>query len=231
MAWSVSSAVLITDGVAIVLGSPLPATRASSSARARRLRPPTAQASAMRLGCLLAGQPLCHHERPEAAFLWRVRQHGVEQLTAGRRPASSDDGRSKSSADSQLARAGLPTNPKPALAASRGSSVFSGARGRALDECLPRFFHAAISSRRPRLGIAIGSVCEDTVAVVAATRRICAAIRRGARISIDNVHGVSTQAKAINSSTVLLARRTVVDGASKRQRGRRRRAVAVRPTS
>ena len=120
------------------------ATRASSSARARRLRPPTA---ALRLCCLLAGQPLCHHERPEAAFLWRVRQDGVEQLTAGRRPASSDDGRSKSSADSQLANAGLPTNPKPALAAARGSSVFTGARGRALDECLPRFFHAAISSR------------------------------------------------------------------------------------
>ena len=48
------------------------ATRASSSARARRLRPPTA---ALRLCCLLAGQPLCHHERPEAAFLWRVQHH------------------------------------------------------------------------------------------------------------------------------------------------------------
>ena len=92
MAWSVSSAVLSTDGVAIVLGSPLPATRASSSARARRLRPPTAQASAMRLGCLLAGQPLCHHERPEAAFLWRVRHHRRRAAPADDRSSTDDAG-------------------------------------------------------------------------------------------------------------------------------------------
>ena len=151
---------------------------------------------------------MCHHERPEAAFLRRVRQHGVEQLTAGRRPASSDDGRSKSSADSQLARAGLPTNPKPALAAARGSSVFSGARGRALDECLPCFFHAAFSFTSSQGRHRHRSVCGDTEAVAAASRRIRAALRRGARILIAYSVHAAAQVKAINRQHIAACQET-----------------------
>ena len=83
--WSVSSAVRRTDGIDAIAyrprGSVLArraAPPASSSACERPMRPPTAQAAALGLCCLLAGQPLCHHERPEAAFLWRgarLRQH------------------------------------------------------------------------------------------------------------------------------------------------------------
>ena len=111
-----------------------------------------------------------------------------------------------------------PHNPNQLRPARRGSSVLSGARGRMLDECLPRFFHAAISSRRPRLGIAIGSVCQDTEAVVAARSRICAAFKRGARISIAYSVQAVAQVKAINSSTWLLARRQAPERSRKPKR-------------
>ena len=108
------------------------ATRASSSARARRLRPPTA---ALRLCCLLAGQPLCHHERPEAAFLWRVRHHRRRM-----RPA---DGRWSHRRRRQHRNANVlcrSTAPKtrarqPGFRVPMKCLDVEGALGRALDNC------------------------------------------------------------------------------------------------
>ena len=61
--------------------------------------------------------------------------------------------------------------------------------------------------------IAAGSVCADREAVVAATRRICAALRREARIAINSAHGSSTT-KAIIAAPPLSGR--TGDGASRR---------------
>jgi len=82
------------------------------------------------------------------------------------------------------------------------------------------FCHAAFSLTSSQGRHRHRSVCEDTEAVVAATRRICAAFKRGARISIASVHAVAAQVKAINSSTVLLARRDRRRIEAKRQKGR-----------
>ena len=63
---------------------------ASYATRERRL--PSTAAAAPGLCCLLAGQPLCHHERPEAAFLWRVRRHRRRAAPADDRSSTDDAG-------------------------------------------------------------------------------------------------------------------------------------------
>ncbi len=73
----------------------------------------------MRLGCLLAGQPLCHHERPEAAFF--VARAATRRRTAYGRPTTrvSDDGRSKVERRQSTGCVGLPHEPE--TGAGRGA--------------------------------------------------------------------------------------------------------------
>ncbi len=107
-----------------------------------------------------------------------------------------------------------PHNPNQLRPAARGSSVFSGARGRVVDEWLLFFSGCQLSSPCCAKAIAAGSVCADREAVVAARRRICAAFWRGARISINScAHGCSTT-KAIIAAPPLSGR--TGDGASRR---------------
>ena len=159
----------------------------------------------------LVGQPLVS---PEAAFLWRgarLRQHP-------RRTAPADG-------QLRLPTAQASTDFAARLAVNRTTRTSSGPRREAF-LCSQELFdafstsvrlscHAAISSpvfcAKP---IAAGSVCEDSEAVAAATRRIRAAFRRGARIAINScAHGCSTT-KAIKAAPPLSGR--TGDGASRR---------------
>ena len=168
---------------------------------------------------------------PEAAFLRRgarLRQHPRRTAPADgqlRLPTA------QASTDCAQLTVVWPHNPNQLRPAARGSPVFSELVDASPTSLCLIFFTLQFHHKAAKAGIAIAASAQTVKLFVAATRRIRAAFRRGARISIAGCSRREAQPKAINSSTVLLARRTVVDGASKRQRGRRRRTVAVRPTS
>ena len=132
---------------------------ASSSACERPMRPPTAQAAALGLCCLLAGQPLCYHERPEAAFLWRgarLRQHP-------RRTAPADGQLCPPTTQASTDRApncrpdDRTTEPEPEPRRAREIPVLSRAPGRAFDECSPFFVTLHFHSQAAKAGIAIAA--------------------------------------------------------------------------
>ena len=177
MDWSVSSAVLITDGVAAIVGwAALGFTRGS-------------------------------------LFVARCASTATTASTSARGwPTASTDGSGK---HRLCCPDGCqPHNPNQLQPAARGSSVLSRVRGRILDECFPCFCHAAFSFTSSQGRHRHRSVCADTEAVAAATRRICAAFWRGARISINScAHGSSTT-KAIIAAPPLSGR--TGDGASRR---------------
>ena len=154
----------------------------------------------MRLCCLLAGQPLCHHERPEAAFFVaraatrRRTAYGQPTTRVQRRRALKVE-RRQSTGQGRLGRAGCPRTRNRGRAGY--SCVFESSWKRpgrvfAFFVTLCIFTHTSSQGRHRHR-----SVCADSEAVVAATRRICAALRRGARISSAySVHAVA-QVKAI----------------------------------
>ena len=157
------------------------------------------------------GQPLHHQRGP--------RQRSCGACTCGRRHLrrtrpvdgrwSTDDA---GSGTALCAACELAHEPEAGAGPARGSPVLSRVPGSVVYLLLFSGcqFHLLVCAKP----IAAGSVCADSEAVVAATRRIRAAFRRGARISINScAHGCSTT-KAIKAAPPLSGR--TGDGASRR---------------
>ena len=125
---------------------------ASYATRERRL--PSTAAAALGLCCLLAGQPLCHHERPEAAFFVARTATPASSSTRGR---SFVHRRRRQHRNCE--RACRSTAPKtrarlPEFRASTKCLDFERALGRALDN----FFTGCISAWSSLCIAAFGSL-------------------------------------------------------------------------
>ena len=144
--WSVSSAVLSTDGVAIVLGSPF-----------------TSRGSVLAARCASTATPASDSTRG-----W---------------PTASTDGSDKHrlcTVDRRLA-----AQPEPA--STRGARQFCALRSSwtRLLRVAACFCQAAFSFTSSQGRHRHRSVCAHSETVVAANKRICAALRREARITIN----------------------------------------------
>ena len=153
--WSVSSAVLITDGVAAIVG-----WAAFTGPRQRAC----GACGDTGVGTRSANADCVQRRRTEPQCAWA----GCQLKTAG---------------------FGFGAGPR-----AREYCVLGGSWTRRRRVVV--FFGLPISS--PCVGakpIAAGSVCADSEAVVAATRRICAALRREARIAINRALTAAAQLK------------------------------------
>ena len=180
MAWSVSSAVLITDGVAAIVGWAALGFTRGSLFLAR---------------CASTATPASNSTRG-----W---------------PTASTDGSGKHRlCCPTVTGRHEPTNPNRASPRREVVLCCRELLEAPSTSVLPCFCHAAFSFTSSQGRHRHRSVCADTEAVAAATRRICAAFRRGARISINScAHGCSTT-KAIKAAPPLSGR--TGDGASRR---------------
>ena len=149
---------------------------------------------------------------PEAAFLRRVRvrQAATASNSTGGRPTVHR--RSTQAPSVRQLQTGRPddrTEPESREGVLCCRELVDAPSTRV---CLA-FCHAAFSFTSSQGRHRHRSVCGDTEAVVAARRRICAALRQEARIAINSAHGSSTT-KAIIAAPPLSGR--TGDGASRR---------------
>ena len=160
---------------------------------------------------LLVGQPF---HQPRQPFCGAVRVYGNTRVEQHPRMANCVYRRLR---QAPILLPDWLSTAQPEPAPARGARQFCALRSslapsrRVFASLVTLPFHLLCFCAKP---IAAGSVCEDSEAVAAATRRIRAAFRRGARIAINScAHGCSTT-KAIKAAPPLSGR--TGDGASRR---------------